>query len=84
MKKSKTGEICARWVDHINVHFLVVNCIEIRKNWVKAARNLSVLFLRSAGKPTTMKIKTSTNKLDRDAWCTISLIRYRISPTDLG
>lgn len=58
--------------------------IEIRKNWVKAARNLSVLFLRNAGKPTTMKIKTSTNKLDRDAWCTISLIRYRISPTDLG
>ena len=29
------------------------------------------------------EIKTLTNKLDRDAWCTISLIRYGVSPTDL-
>ena len=43
-----------------------------------------MLFLRNVGKPTTMKIKTLTNKLDREAWCTISLIRYRVSPTDLG
>ena len=43
-----------------------------------------MLFLRNAEKTATLKMKTLTNTLDKDAWCTILLIKYIVSSTDLG